>query len=177
MMLAFWLVGAVSMVVDHLGAVFYPGATWMREVGRVAWPVFAMITGRSFVMVGDPWRLVVRLVCFGFLSWVPHAVAFGSWSSLNIFFTLALGGCWVTAVRAEYSEIVVRALLLGVLGTVYAPVEYGAKGVGLVVAWSLFWRFLVRVPWPAGGWSLFRWWFYPAHLAVLAVARLLLLFP
>lgn len=37
-----YLVAAAAMVADHVGAYLLPGAWWLRVVGRLAFPVFAM---------------------------------------------------------------------------------------------------------------------------------------
>ena len=37
------LIAVAAMVVDHLGALVFPEALWMRVVGRFAMPVFAFL--------------------------------------------------------------------------------------------------------------------------------------
>ena len=36
------LIAMVSMVFDHVGDNFFPEMTWMRIVGRIAMPIFAL---------------------------------------------------------------------------------------------------------------------------------------
>lgn len=35
------ILAAVSMVVDHVGVLFFPGVKWLRIIGRLAFPIFA----------------------------------------------------------------------------------------------------------------------------------------
>ena len=35
------LLAAVLMVIDHIGAIFFPQIVWLRCVGRISFPLFA----------------------------------------------------------------------------------------------------------------------------------------
>ena len=37
------LMAALSMTVDHIGVVFFPGVMWLRIIGRLAFPIFAFM--------------------------------------------------------------------------------------------------------------------------------------
>lgn len=37
------LIAAVSMVIDHIGMLFFPGVMWPRIIGRVSFPIFAFM--------------------------------------------------------------------------------------------------------------------------------------
>lgn len=42
------ILACISMVIDHLGAVVYPDALWMRYVGRLSFPIFAFLLAEGF---------------------------------------------------------------------------------------------------------------------------------
>ena len=37
----FWLkmLAVVTMLIDHIGAIFFPGVMWLRAIGRLAFPI------------------------------------------------------------------------------------------------------------------------------------------
>lgn len=163
-----WGVAAASMVCDHVGVIFFPDVWEFRAVGRLAWPLFAMLAGRGAVLSPTPWRFAARCGLFAGLSAVPHWWAFGSTGSANIFATLALGVSAVAAVRCLPDRP--WDLLCVAVASTWLPVEYGAAGVAQVAGWAVFFRML-PVNLGRARWTGFRWWFYPAHLVVLAAIR------
>lgn len=36
-------IGILSMVIDHVGYIFFPEEEWFRSVGRLAFPIFAYL--------------------------------------------------------------------------------------------------------------------------------------
>lgn len=84
-----WLAIA-TMVVDHVGAVLLPDGWWLRMIGRVSWPMFALLVGVNLGARGVPAeRYLPRLVAWA----VPAQLAFLllGWPRLSILVTLALG--------------------------------------------------------------------------------------
>ena len=65
------LIAMASMVLDHLGDNFFPGAVWMRALGRIAMPVFAFCVAEGFIHTHDRMRYFRRLGLFGVVSEVP----------------------------------------------------------------------------------------------------------
>ena len=56
------LVAMVSMVVDHVGVVFYPGEMCWRIVGRLAFPIYAVLVGIGLAKTRDVSLYARRLV-------------------------------------------------------------------------------------------------------------------
>ena len=119
-----WLAIA-AMVLDHVGRVLAPEVEGLRVVGRIAWPLFALLVGVNLGARGVPAvRYLPRLAVWA----VPAQIAFAlhGWRDLNILVTLALGVVLWGVLRGELRWP--WALLL-----VLAPaVEYGPAGVLLV---------------------------------------------
>lgn len=42
------LIAALSMLIDHVGLMFFPNQLWMRAVGRLAFPIFAFFIAEGF---------------------------------------------------------------------------------------------------------------------------------
>ena len=43
------IIAAVTMLIDHAGLMLFPQATWMRAVGRLAFPLFAFCIAEGFL--------------------------------------------------------------------------------------------------------------------------------
>ena len=55
------LIAMVSMVFDHVGDNFFPGAAWMRVIGRIAMPIFSFCVAEGFSHTRDPKRYLARM--------------------------------------------------------------------------------------------------------------------
>ena len=86
------VIAAVSMTIDHVGAILLPQVTWLRIIGRIAFPLFAYQLAVGYVHTGNVRRHALRLALWGLVAQPAYMIAFGGgpWE-LNIFVTLLLG--------------------------------------------------------------------------------------
>jgi len=216
-----WL-AMLSMVIDHVGAVFLPpqAAEPLRFIGRVAWPLFAFLMAYNVAVRGvDPVRYLRPLLLWGLVAQVPHYLLFG-WLRVSILGTLFLAASALALLlragvdparrQAGYARLAPVYVVAGLVGVwLLSPyVEYGPAGIVLVV--TLWWAVgsgtviawvaaglataLVNYPWsnwPAAlialpiiflaGRSPLRlprsgrlpWLFYPAHLLILWLVKVM----
>ena len=92
------LFAILTMVVDHVGTVFFPQHPEFRWVGRLAFPIFAFQIAEGWYRTHDREKYTLRLLLFALLSEVP--------------FDLMYGGTWFYPVHQN----VIWTLLLGILG-------------------------------------------------------------
>lgn len=92
------VIGLVCMMVDHVGAVFFPGCLWMREIGRLAVPVFGWLIVVGLRRTMDEEAYILRLVGVGLLSQAGYGFFFGG---VNDLLCLSLGACIVCAGRVD----------------------------------------------------------------------------
>lgn len=126
------LVATAAMLVDHVGAIFFPAYPVFRWIGRISFPIFCycMVVGllytRSFP------RYLGRVGLFALLSqpcWAlalyPNAFLWGLLGSLNIFFTLffSLLAVWGWSRRSW------GWFLLGLAASLILPCDYHAGGI------------------------------------------------
>ena len=198
------LVAAVTMVIDHVGVVFYPEDNWFRIVGRISFPLFVWLLVQGEAHTRDIWRYGLRLAALGLVSQPLYQIVLEV-NRPNILFQLLLGLVCLRLTR-NYSQFTLPIWLLGASVALLTNVSYGAYGIALIamtryfqptLSWWLVWTgFHLIWAWSAGPFQLpailvpaffwlaneqrgpkARWFygFYPGHLALLWIAQRLLL--
>ncbi len=142
------ILACLLMVFDHIGFVFFPGALWIRIVGRLAFPLFAWYVAIGFERTRSPARYLGRLLIWAFVAQIPFALTFFGASpeeplsflrGLNVLFTfsLALMALWLLKSSRNQSWLLRLFSWTGTLALVAVGLlinaDYGAYGVLLVV--------------------------------------------
>ena len=143
------LIAMASMVLDHLGDNFFPGAVWMRALGRIAMPVFAFCVAEGFIHTHDRMRYFRRLGLFGVVSEVPFDLVtagklleFGHQNIMASFFWAILALLCFEAVtgpspsRGRFA-LGVGVLLLFVAASLPLGLDYNMVAVGLICIYYL----------------------------------------
>ncbi|MFM1990373.1 MAG: hypothetical protein RJA99_3330 [Pseudomonadota bacterium] len=131
-------IALISMVIDHVGryALGAPETSWPFVLGRLAFPLFALVLAANLAREGDrptrAARTAARLGLWAAVSVVPSWLARDVVLPLNVLATLALGAlcCWAVS---SLSPSPVR-LGVGAAAILVSPlVEFGTAGVALVL--------------------------------------------
>lgn len=130
-------IACVTMLVDHIGAVFVPGYA-LRLLGRVSFPIFCFLLVEGARHTRDPKRYALRLGIGALLSEIPYDLLFRGgidWHHQNVMVTLLIGlGVILWAGRMKRFPIL--PLILGGLLAEAVGSDYGSFGVALIF---LFW--------------------------------------
>ena len=194
------LLAATTMLIDHIGVVFFPDAIAFRIVGRLSFPLFIWLLVQGEAHTRDVWRYGLRLAVLGAVTQPIYQLTFDT-ATPNILFELLLGlVCLRLARNFPRFEI---PIWLGAAGlSVGLDLGYGSYGIGLMILtsyfrrdwwWALLWvGFHLIWAWMEGPFQLpaiavllifwfangdrgakARWFyaFYPAHLALLWLIR------
>ena len=136
-----WL-AVLLMTGDHVARVFFGGyVPVVSELGRIAFPVFALVMAYN---LGEPQadigKSVRRLALWAAIAQPGHALAFGHWMPLNVLasFALAAGVVWTIRDGRWWA-------LAALAGPLALLVDYQWAGVAVVVAGYAVRRF---------GWTL-----------------------
>lgn len=130
-----WL-AVVLMTGDHVARVFFGGhVPVVSELGRIAFPVFALVMAYNLAQPGaDVGKSVRRLLVWGIVAQPAHALAFGYWIPLNVLLSFALAAAAVWCIQGRR-----WALLALCLGPAPLLVDYQWVGIVLVVgAWGWY---------------------------------------
>ncbi len=190
------MIAIVTMLVDHIGATVVlrllmtkAQPEWMitlyqimRDIGRIAFPIFCFLLIEGFWHTHDRRRYALRLCAFALISEIPFDLAFsGTWlefSYQNVFFTLLIGLLTIWAMHRVRQRLEGNPLLrtainipIAIVGMALAwalRTDYDAKGVLCIVALYLFcdrrWQQLLA------GCLAFVWFEPPAVFAFLPIA-------
>lgn len=198
------LLAAATMVVDHIGVVFYPEANWFRMVGRISFPLFVWLLVQGEQYTRNVGRYSLRLAVLGLVSQPFYQLALNV-ERPNILFQLLISLICLRLTR-HFPTFAVAIWLLGAGLAELLEISYGSYGIALVVMtryfrrdlrWWLVWTGVhLGWAWLAGPFQLpvigvplvfwltngqrgeqARWFygFYPGHLALLWLAEEFLL--
>lgn len=137
------LIAMVSMVIDHVGDIFFPEAIWMRVVGRIAMPLFAFCVSEGYIHTRDRQSYLMRMGVFALISEIPFDLAFYGTLYLqhqNIMLTFFLALCALLAfdyLTERYDGVQGLALGIGAvtviaLGSIFLRADYNFSAIGLI---------------------------------------------
>ena len=127
--LAFFL-----MVADHCGVIFFRGVMEWRVFGRLAFPIYAwcIVVGMGYTRSPIHYSLRLLLIAavsqFFFMKTLNHG-----WSELNVLCTLLLGQLAVYGMQRRKFGSEYWAPALALIVALIVKMDYGYKGVLLVI--------------------------------------------
>ena len=62
------LIAALLMVIDHVGAVFFPTIHILRYLGRLSFPIFAFCISEGFYYTKSKTKYLLKLLIFAIIS-------------------------------------------------------------------------------------------------------------
>lgn len=155
------LIALVTMVIDHVGAVF-PVSDTLRVIGRMAFPIYAFLIAEGCRHTRDRQRYLIRLGLFALLSELPFDWAFDViliderftkvdfLRHTNVFYTLFFAVAAIhiyETLRRQPRKVQLAGAAFGVLGTFLEGLAVALTGnalicLSLAYAWVLGTLFL-----------------------------------
>ena len=131
------IIAIITMVIDHTGYVLFPHIPLFREIGRIAFPLFAFLIANGAVHTRDINKYLFRLALLAIIS-EPFFSMMTSGSSMNIFFTLFLAVAAISVLKhlnssIKYFVFIVLSLLFSYIAEVIRA-DYAAIGVLFIIA-------------------------------------------
>ena len=139
------VIAMISMVIDHIalylmehGTVLYET---MRCVGRIAFPVFALLIAEGFIHTRSRYRYFFTLLGFAVISEIPWYLLNGADGTHNVMFTLALGVATLMVLEnlLQRSMVLEFFWTLGMAGLAsWLGVDYEWRGIIIIVIFYIF---------------------------------------
>ena len=104
-------IAVLTMVIDHIGYVFYPNVSEFRMIGRLAYPIFAYLIAEGSVRTSNKRKYLERLLLFAFISQIPYMLVFQTLQP-NILFTLVIGLYFIQMTWYRFGILVLVGLFL-----------------------------------------------------------------
>lgn len=136
------ILACISMVIDHLGAVVFPDALWMRYVGRLSFPIFAFLLAEGFYRTKNIKKYLFRMGIFALISEVPFDLALKDgivdMSSQNVYFTLFLGLLMLYLIKwtnAPYLKVIIIVSVMAIAQQIHCDYRY--PGIWMILSFAL----------------------------------------
>lgn len=133
-----YIIACISMVIDHIGRVFFAGNVAFIALGRLAFPMFAWSIVRGYNVSSNTKLYALRLLLIALISQVPYMLLFHS-NMFNVCFTLLAGLISLMMYESRCNKYVKLTAIIGIL--VLAELcrfEYGIYAILIIFSFYLF---------------------------------------
>lgn len=132
------LIAAITMMVDHIGFIFFPQYAALRWIGRLSFPLFCYCLTVGLLYTHNIKKYLLRLAVFAVVAqiiyaiFLPGATFYASLIDWNIFFTLFFSLLFMWGITAKkWFTLALSAISLFVL--LFFGLQYGASGIALML--------------------------------------------
>ncbi|MBM6382629.1 MAG: conjugal transfer protein TraX [Paenibacillus sp.] len=131
-------IAMITMLIDHIGAVFYPQVEELRIIGRIAFPIYAFAVYIGYKHTRNVQKYIWRLFWIAVLSQVPFMAAFNH-LSLNVVWTLWSSLLVLLVLDKQPNRLLGIPIVIGagIIMEVTA-MDYGMYGLLLVLLFRYF---------------------------------------
>lgn len=144
------VIAMFTMLVDHIGYLFFPSMMIFRTIGRIAFPIFAYLIGIGYNHTSSLKKYMLRLFIFALVTQIPYSFFNRSLTfepfNLNILFTLLLGlvfihlindciGLMKSEISKKHLRLPINIIFLLSILTINEQVKFLGYGRGLEYGW------------------------------------------
>lgn len=131
-------IAMITMLIDHIGAVFFPHIIELRIIGRIAFPIYAFAVYIGYKHTRDVQKYIWRLFWIAIISQVPFMVAFNHYS-LNVVWTLWSALLVLFVIDKLPSKLLGIPIVIGAGWFMeISQMDYGMYGLLLVLLFRYF---------------------------------------
>lgn len=128
------LLAMLTMVIDHIGLVWFPGDSVWRIIGRIAFPLYAYALAAGYAHTRSVPRYLLRLTIIALISQIPYQLAFQK-LELNVVCTLLVGLATLAALDKLKGRLLLQGMTVAGAAVLLEllPFDYGAYALALVL--------------------------------------------
>lgn len=131
------LIAVITMIIDHIGYVLFPGEIAFRVVGRMAFPIYCFLIVEGFFHTSNLKKYIIRLGLFAVISEIPfNMMISGKGVDLlhqNVFFTLLIGLVTIYCIQMTLNQVLKSvALAMGMFVALVLKTDYSLYGVLII---------------------------------------------
>lgn len=132
------IIAIASMIIGHIGYLYFPQMDTLSAIGRLAFPLFAWGIASGFKHTGNFKKYIGRVFLIAVISQYPYHLMFDN-NYLNVCFTLFAGLILLKVYEASFH--VFMKILLIILIFIFVDIfsfEYGMYGLATVLIFYIF---------------------------------------
>ncbi len=129
------ITAALTMLIDHIGAVFFPQMIGFRAIGRLSFPLFAFGVAEGVAHTRHFGKYFGRILLAAVLSQPIYWLLFHK-TQANPLFMLAWGAAALYFWREGRREIAAGLLI----GSFWSNMSYGWYGVWTIFLFGFYWK-------------------------------------
>ncbi|MEI7620328.1 MAG: TraX family protein [Candidatus Falkowbacteria bacterium] len=129
------IVAVVTMLVDHIGRILFPGVLFFEVIGRLSFPLFAYCLAVGAFYSKDLKKYAWRLLFFAIISQPFYMLALDRpISYLNVIFTMLFGLLAIYGLKEKKYYL----FALTIISSYFLPFDYGLSGILLMLIFYIF---------------------------------------
>lgn len=132
------IIALITMLIDHLGVVFFPNVILFRIIGRLSFPLFAYGITKGYKLTKDFNYYSVRLILLAVISQIPFYLLFNN-KELNVCFTLFIGLITLRIYDSNFNKILKLFLIISsMILSQILNFQYGFYGILTILIFYIF---------------------------------------
>ena len=133
------VIACSTMLIDHIGFMFFPEMIELRLIGRISMPIYAYCIANGYIHTRNRKRYIKRISLIAFLSQIPFCLMVQQ-MKLNTCFTwiVSIAILWCIDGIDKKPVIKVLTILLLFVVSEYIPMDYGVTAVLWVVMFYIY---------------------------------------
>jgi hypothetical protein len=132
----------ITMVIDHVGTLFFPEQMAWRIIGRLSFPLFAFLIAEGYKKTSNAEKYFFRLLIFAVISQLPFVMVMRAVGvlgfPLNIFLTLSVGLLALLACKRLPAVYSLPFIIFLCAVAEFLNMDYGAYGILTIMASYVF---------------------------------------
>lgn len=126
------LIACITMLIDHIGAVYLPQNALLRIIGRLSFPIYCFLLAEGIHHTKNPKKYGLRLLLLALLSEIPYDLLFYgklTWAHQSVMATLTLAFCMGMCMKKVQRTLHLAVAFSFALLAELLCTDYGGLGV------------------------------------------------